>query len=93
MRNDIFTFGVILFVLLSKRFPHHRDLIPDLDACVSINDHHEQRNFDTLPASKYPLFSNIINKCFKLEYSVAGEIVPELEMACSHWVESFEKVC
>jgi hypothetical protein len=83
----------MLFALLSKRFPHHHDLGPDLDACISINEHHERRNFDALSASKYPWFSDIIHKCFKLEYSVAGEIVPELEEACSDWAESFEKVC
>jgi serine/threonine protein kinase len=93
MRNDIFAFGVMLFALLSKRFPHHRDLSPDLDACININEYHEHRNFDTLSASKYPLFSDIIQKCFKLEYSVASEIVPELDEACGNWVESFKKVC
>jgi protein kinase X len=93
MRNDIFAFGVMLFALLSKRFPHHHDLSPDLDGCISINEHHERRNFDTLSTSKYPLFSDIIQKCFKLEYYVAGEVIPELEKACSEWVESFEKVC
>lgn len=93
MRNDIFAFGVMLFALLSKRFPHHHDLSPDLDACIIINEHHEHRNFDTLSASKYPLFSDIIHKCFQLEYAVAGEIVPELEKACSNWVENFKKVC
>jgi hypothetical protein len=93
MRSDIFAFGVMLFALLSKRFLHRHYLTPDLDAWISINKHHEHCNFDTLSASKYPLFSNIIHKCFKVEYSIAGEIVPELEKACHDWVESFEKVC
>jgi hypothetical protein len=93
MPNDIFAFGVMLFALLSTGFPHHHDLSPDLDACININDPHEHRNFDTLSASKYPLFLDIIQKCFKLEYSVAGEIVPKLDKACGNWVESVKKVC
>jgi hypothetical protein len=93
MYNDIFAFGVMLFAVLSKQFPHHHNLSPDLDACRNINESHEHCNFDILSASKYLLFSDIIQKCFKLEYSVVGEIVPELDEACSNWVESFKKVC
>jgi len=92
MRNDIFAFGVMLFALLSKRLPHHSDLMPDMSACININVHHESLNFDTLSGSKYSFFNNI-DKCFNVEYFVAGEIVPELEKAYSEWVEAFEKVC
>src|SRR5882762_7728419 len=69
----------LYYALLSKQFPHHHDLSPDLDVCIKISEHHERRNLDTLSANKYPLFLDIIQMCFKLEYSVAGEIVPELD--------------
>jgi hypothetical protein len=63
MRHDNFAFGDMLFTLLFQTIPTSPR--SKSRARISINDHHhENRNYDTHPASKYSFFVGIVDKCF-----------------------------
>ncbi|KAF8972623.1 kinase-like domain-containing protein [Flammula alnicola] len=75
-RNDIFGLGVILFVLLSERFPFHKDLFPSTLEEIAVLEKHEEitdyrRAFDKLPPSLDSYFGNIVDNCFTIKYQSA----------------------
>ena len=89
-RTDIFGFGVILFVLLSERFPFHKDMFPSLQEQEAIMQKHDKifsalGVFDRLPPWLDLYFGEILNKCFTIEYQSADTLVAELEAAFSRW--------
>lgn len=89
-RTDIFGLGVILFVLLSQRFPFHKDMSPSLQEQLTIMQKHDEilrilGVFDKLPKSLGSYFGDIVNKCFTVEYQSADTLVKELEAAFSLW--------
>ena len=94
-RQDIFGFGVMLFVILSKRYPHcpTRGFAPPAEELVETFNFHHALNFDTLPDDIYPRFAQIINNCFNILYQSAMELLLDLEEANSLWIKKFEKVC
>ena len=93
-RQDIFGFGVMLFIILSKRYPH----CPTSGFTPSINEFdetfhlHQNRKFDTLPDAIYPYFAQIIDKCFSISYQSGAELLLDLEKAYSSWTKKFENV-
>jgi hypothetical protein len=93
-RHDIFAFGVMLFVLLVKRFPHtHRSglyLTPDDDE--RIFRLHANFKFDTLDPDAYPYFASIVRKCFEMEYLSGVDLLQDTEDAYRKWTERFQKV-
>jgi len=89
-RIDIFGFGVILFVLLSERFPFHKGMFPSLQEQQAIMQKHDEiftvlGDFDKLPPWLDSYFGEILNKCFTLEYQSADTLVADLEVAFSRW--------
>jgi protein kinase X len=89
-RTDIFGLGVILFVLLSERFPFHKDMSPSLQEQIIIMQKHDEifrtlGVFDKLPPLLSSYFGDIINKCLTIEYQSADTLVTELEAAFSLW--------
>ncbi|KIM46934.1 hypothetical protein M413DRAFT_23255 [Hebeloma cylindrosporum] len=94
-RTDIFGLGVILFVLLSERFPFHRDISPSLQEQTAIMQKHDEifsalGVFDKLPPWLDSYFGDVVNKCFTLEYQSADTLVTELEAAFSRWCRNTE---
>ncbi|KAF8874575.1 kinase-like domain-containing protein [Gymnopilus junonius] len=97
-RRDIFGLGVILFVLLSGRFPFHTDLFPSPPEEIAVMDKHDASSydvisgkcgdFDRLPPLLHSYFGSIVTKCFAIEYQSADVLVTELEAACSLWWEN-----
>ena len=94
-RQDIFGFGVMLFVLLSKRYPHcpTRGFAPPTKELIETFNFHQNRDFDTLPDAIYPRFAQIIINCFNISYRSAAELLLDLEEAYLLWIPKFEKVC
>jgi serine/threonine protein kinase len=94
-RQDIFGFGVILFVLLSKRYPHcpTRGFAPPAQELIQTFNFHHKLNFDILPDAIYPRFAQIVINCFNIFYQSAAELLLDLEEAYSLWIQEFEKVC
>jgi len=89
-RTDIFGLGVILFALLSERFPFHKDMFPSSQEQVAIMQKHDEifsarGVFDKLPPLLDSYFGDIVNKCFTIEYQSADTLVMELEAAFSLW--------
>ena len=93
-RQDFLGFGVMLFVILSKRYPH----CPTSGFTPSISEFdknfhlHQNHNFDALPDAMYPYFAQIIHNCFSISYQSGAELLLDLEKAYSSWTEKFEKV-
>ena len=94
-RQDIFGFGVMLFVFLSKRYPHcpTRGFAPPTKELIETFNSHQNLNFDILPDAIYPRFAQIVMNCFNITYPSAAELLLDLEEAYSSWIQDFEKVC
>jgi serine/threonine protein kinase len=92
-RQDIFGFGVILFTLLSQRFPHCSGFSPDFDELCASADLHETMEFDALSEISHPHFAQIVEKCFRIRYQSASELLADLEKAHSSWIKDIERVC
>ncbi|KDR74263.1 hypothetical protein GALMADRAFT_250041 [Galerina marginata CBS 339.88] len=103
-RKDIFGLGVILFVLLSERFPFHDDLSPSPPKEIEAMQRHEEISndvisrddgdfdFDKLSPELHRYFGNIVNKCFAIRYQAADVLVTELKEAFSHWRKENEPI-
>jgi hypothetical protein len=85
----------MLFVILSKRYPHctTRGFVPPTKELIETFNFHRNLNFDTLPDAMYPRFAQIILNCFNISYRSAAELLLDLEEAYSLWIQKFEKVC
>ena len=92
-RQDIFAFGVMLFVILSKRYPHcpTSSFTPSINELEKIFDLHQDRKFDALPDAIYPHFAQIIDNCFSISYESGAELLLDLKEAYSSWTKNFEK--
>ena len=89
-RVDIFGLGVILFALLSERFPFHEDLRASAHQQFGVLQKHHQicshgGSYDTLAPSLHPYFGDIIAKCFNIIYPSADVLLAELQAAFSKW--------
>ena len=93
-RQDIFGFGVMLFIILSKRYPHcpTSGFAPYIDELDKIFHLHQDHKFEVLPEANYPYFSQIIEKCFRISYQSGADLLLDLEEAYSSWTKKFEKV-
>ena len=93
-RQDIFGFGVMLFVILSKRYPHcpTSGFTPSINELDRIFHLHQDHIFDALPDAVYPHLAQIINKCFNISYQSGAELLLDLEEAYSLWTKKLEKV-
>ncbi|TDL27805.1 kinase-like protein [Rickenella mellea] len=81
--TDIFAYGVTLFALMSNKLPHVEG--------TSFFKKHEELEFESLSATIFPWFARIVDKCYKIEYSSAQDIVKDIEEARRCWSEAFEK--
>lgn len=91
-RVDIFGLGVILFVLLSERFPFLEDLKPSIHQQFEVLQEHHRiclngGSFDMLSPSLHPYFGDIVAKCFNIKYQSADVLLTELQAAFSKWWE------
>ncbi|KAF8075821.1 kinase-like domain-containing protein [Lyophyllum atratum] len=96
-RTDIFGLGVILFVLLSERFPFHKDLFPSPREQIAVMQKHYEIAmrggvFDELPPSLQSYFGSIVAKCFAISYQSADVLVEELVAAYAFWWKDNEQV-
>lgn len=91
-RQDIFGFGVILFALLSLRFPHGKNLTPSVDEMREMVRRHDRFIFDVPPSTVFPGFCQILARCFDIKYKYAQEILNDLEDALDMWLATLTKV-
>ncbi|KAJ7727593.1 kinase-like domain-containing protein [Mycena metata] len=80
---DRFGYGIMLFSLLSLRFPHSRFLvIHDFEESMRIADLHFSYHFDTLgDVPEYAAFEAIIQKCFRAEYKSSDDLMADVKAA------------
>ncbi|KAJ3716666.1 kinase-like domain-containing protein [Lentinula raphanica] len=88
-RADIFGFGVILFALLTRRFPWVDHLAPSLKEQLQIfTTLHEEEKWDTVGDSKLrEHFGEIVEKCFKVKYMSGDGILGDLKQCFANWSE------
>ncbi|KAJ6487846.1 kinase-like domain-containing protein [Mycena sanguinolenta] len=81
--HDRFAFGIILFSLLTLRFPHSPHLaIRDMGMLQRIYELHQQETFDTLgEIPEYKDFEVIIQKCFHAQYESSDELLKNVRAA------------
>ena len=93
-RQDIFGFGVILFLILSKRYPHcpTSGFTPSINELDKTFHLHQDCKFDALPDAIFPQFAQIIDNCFSISYQSGAELLLDLEEAYSSWTKRMEKV-
>jgi protein kinase X len=76
---DIFVFGVGLFTLLETKFPFCEDLHPTADTMAAVFTKHCEGRFASISdTSVEQFFGSVLNKCFKMGFSSAAELVAEL---------------
>ncbi|KAJ7161648.1 kinase-like domain-containing protein [Mycena filopes] len=82
--DDRFGFGLVLFSLLTLRFPHSVNLVVrDPEVAKGIYDLHRAHTFDTLGGPpEYGQLEAIIQKCFRAQYQTTNELVDDLHFAC-----------
>ncbi|TFY71999.1 hypothetical protein EVG20_g981 [Dentipellis fragilis] len=96
-RTDIFGFGVMFFVLLTNRFPFHKDWFPSPVEHMAIMKRHDDivdrriGDFDKLPLALEPYFGNVLYKCFTIRYEAADTLAIELEAAFALWWKENEQ--
>ena len=93
-RQDIFGFGVILFLILSKRYPHcpTSGFTPSINELDKTFHLHQDCKFDALPDAIFPQFAQIVDNCFSISYQSGAELLLDLEEAYSSWTKRMEKV-
>ncbi|KAJ7247657.1 kinase-like domain-containing protein [Mycena haematopus] len=86
---DIFGFGVMLFALLTDRFPWTADLLPNMDAQLEAVANHGSRKFDTVEDPELNAqFGSVLGKCFLAEYVTGGELLDDMKRARESWLQS-----
>ncbi|KAJ7483160.1 hypothetical protein FB451DRAFT_1028901, partial [Mycena latifolia] len=78
-----FGFGIVLFSLLTLRFPHSPNLVvQDFEFAHTIYLRHKDHSFDTLgDVPEYGQLEAIIQKCFRAWYQTSDELVEDLRAA------------
>ncbi|KAJ7637516.1 kinase-like domain-containing protein [Mycena rosella] len=85
---DIFGFAVILFALLTNRFPWTHDLLPDLDAQLAASAKHDRGEFDTVESAELnTYFGSISSKCFLATYATGTELLDDMRHAREMWLQ------
>ncbi|KAJ7504020.1 kinase-like domain-containing protein [Mycena galericulata] len=81
--DDRFGFGILLFSLLTLRFPHSPHLaIRDMEVVQRIYDLHQSKTFDTLgEIPEYMDFEVIIQKCFHAHYQSSDDLLKDVRAA------------
>jgi serine/threonine-protein kinase len=78
-RSDIFSFGVVLYEMLTARQPFHGETAAELMASVLIRD----ADLDALPANLHPRIRELITRCLekqpKKRWQAMGDLRLELE--------------
>ena len=78
-RSDIFSFGTVLYEMLTGRQPFRGDTAPDVLASVIVRD----VDFDALPANLNPRLRELIERCLeksaKKRWQAIGDVRAELE--------------
>ena len=78
-RTDVFSFGVVLFEMLTARQPFHGDTAPEIMASVMIRD----ADLSGLPANLHPRIVELISRCLEKEpkkrWQAMGDLRLELE--------------
>ncbi|KAA1476685.1 kinase-like protein [Dentipellis sp. KUC8613] len=96
-RTDIFGFGVMFFVLLTNRFPFHKDWFPSPVEEIAIMKRHNDivdrwtGDFDKLPPALDHYFGNVLSNCFRIRYNAADTLAIELEAAFTSWWKENEQ--
>ncbi|KAJ7782050.1 kinase-like domain-containing protein [Mycena maculata] len=86
---DIFGCGVMLFALLTTRFPWTADLLPsDAEQELATQKHFIQQ-FDTIDNdSLRECFGPVVENCFNVVYATGEELFTALKTACDKWATS-----
>ena len=78
-RTDVFSFGVVLYEMLTARQPFHGDTAPEIMASVLIRD----ADLSGLPANLHPRIVDLISRCLEKEpkkrWQAMGDLRLELE--------------
>jgi len=78
-RSDIFSFGVVLYEMLTARQPFHGETAAEIMASVLIRD----ADLDALPANLHPRIRELITRCLdkqpKKRWQAMGDLRLELE--------------
>ncbi|KAJ7796272.1 kinase-like domain-containing protein [Mycena olivaceomarginata] len=85
---NIFGFGVILFALLTNRFPWTGTLTPSDDEQTQASSSHVNGKFDTIDDVELrETFGPVLEKCFKAEYPSGKELLYAMKTASTIWSE------
>jgi serine/threonine-protein kinase len=83
-RSDIFSFGTVLYEMLTGRQPFHGDTAPDVLASVIVRD----VDFNALPPNLNPRLREMIERCLeknpKKRWQAIGDVRAELETLAAH---------
>ena len=90
---DIFGFGVMLFALLSNRFPHCQNLHPHAEEQDASHLKHCDKIYDKLPDPLDRYFGHIVADGFNVRFPSAVDLVEPLERAYRCWIDDQPKVC
>jgi len=78
-RSDIFSFGTVLFEMLTGRQPFHGETAPEVLASVLVREPELAR----LPADLHPRFADMVRRCLekhpKRRWQAIGDVRAELE--------------
>lgn len=74
--QDIFSFGVICFALVEKRFPHCKNLDPDDEESVAAFRKHQMGEFELLTG--HDALREVVQRCFTGEILSGKELVSAL---------------
>ncbi|KAJ7236420.1 kinase-like domain-containing protein [Mycena haematopus] len=85
---DIFGFGVMLFALLTNRFPWTVDLLPKLDEQAKALSKHNNFEFDTVEVAELnKYFGSILEKCLYPTYPTGTELLIDMKQAREMWLQ------
>ncbi|KAJ7504337.1 kinase-like domain-containing protein [Mycena galericulata] len=81
--HDRFGYAILLFSLLTFRFPHSKWLVERDEVRINeIGRLQHQGEFDTMREPEYAAFDRIIQKCFRAEYESSEDLENEVKDAC-----------
>ncbi|KAF8201311.1 kinase-like domain-containing protein [Mycena galopus ATCC 62051] len=85
---DIFAYGVMLFALLSNRFPWTCDLRADWETQRRALEKHGSRQFDSLEVAELNThFGRVVEQCFRATYRSGTELLGDISKARDSWLK------